>query len=486
MSTLPEFLRYTRKPRRTMERRYGEGLEPSGVALVDPSEDPAAARALTDVEQPPARRPRSVEEERRRQLVESVAAPASEGGRSTAGPAPAGVGYSEGSAARPRWSSELNQETEHNAALRDAAEHPQEAHGWRRLVRPVVAALLAGARTGDPLAAAGAAGAGAAVGAVDPRAANRLKYGSQLGRSDSRLSTLRERRKEDLSARQQQAQIGWWEARPGLEGKKLDAQAVKLQQDALQREIGNRLHDPSPFDPNDPYDAGLAERAQAAGVNFSQGAFGDRKNPATLEVIDPNDPTGTRKTRLVYDREGGTWAPLTADGRPVQTGYVQPVGEDGLTEAQRRTDADRDTARENTESYRKNLLGLSTAKLEEQMRNGISGRAARDFNLKTRGLFDRRRQLESQIQGYNTRAAKAEISGAERDRRVSELRAELEKVTQQVDDARSEALGAMGAASAGGSHVSRAKFRSKYPQFKDRPDADVDAAIRASGYEPMP
>ena len=41
-------------------------------------------------------------------------------------------------------------------------------------------------------------------------------------------------------------------------------------------------------------------------------------------------------------------------------------------------------------------------------------------------------------------------------------------------------------ARAGGSHVSRAKFKEKYSQFKGRPDAEVDAAIRASGYEPMP
>jgi hypothetical protein len=46
--------------------------------------------------------------------------------------------------------------------------------------------------------------------------------------------------------------------------------------------------------------------------------------------------------------------------------------------------------------------------------------------------------------------------------------------------------GATAAPSAGKTHVSRAKFRVKYPDFKDKSDADVDAAIRSSGFEPMP
>jgi hypothetical protein len=42
------------------------------------------------------------------------------------------------------------------------------------------------------------------------------------------------------------------------------------------------------------------------------------------------------------------------------------------------------------------------------------------------------------------------------------------------------------APSEGKTHVSRAKFRAKYADYKDRSDADVDAAIRSSGFEPMP
>lgn len=35
-------------------------------------------------------------------------------------------------------------------------------------------------------------------------------------------------------------------------------------------------------------------------------------------------------------------------------------------------------------------------------------------------------------------------------------------------------------------NVTRAKFRAKYPEYKDRPDGDVDAAITGAGYTPVP
>lgn len=42
------------------------------------------------------------------------------------------------------------------------------------------------------------------------------------------------------------------------------------------------------------------------------------------------------------------------------------------------------------------------------------------------------------------------------------------------------------APSEGKTHVTRADARKLYPQLKDASDADVDAAIRSAGYEPIP
>lgn len=500
-----------RMPRRTMERRTGEddllvdpAAQPADGALELPVADTRDIHGVAaDVARTYAARP----DVRKAPVVvippainESVPPPV--GVDLAPRPLPVGPMVSRADANEALRQSGLRPEEQffrsgHRAAdledRRAAVQgyEPQKRGWWANTKAALLPALLAGLRTGDPLGALGGVVGGVTVATADRRLADKSWKARELAKVEREQQHDTAREKDRLDLEEQRARVGWLKARPGLEGKKIDAQAVKRQQDALQREISNRLKEPRTFDPADAYDADLAERAQAAGVHFAPGAFGDFKNPATLEVLDASDPTGTRKTRLIYDREGGGWKQLEADGRGVQTGYVQPVGADGMTEAQRRGDADRDAARDNTEAYRKQLLGLSTDRLHLAMSNGLGAAAKRRFDVETNGLFERRRQIETQIQDYNTRAAKAEISGSERDRRTGELRAELEKITGQIDDARSEALGSMsdassGAAPAGGSHVSRAKFRAKYPQFKGRPDAEVDTAIRASGYEPMP
>jgi hypothetical protein len=222
---------------------------------------------------------------------------------------------------------------------------------------------------------------------------------------------------------------------------------TKALQDIIKFEIGNRLKDPRPFDPSNEDDSDLLSRARAYGVHISTGSFGDFKNPFSIEVFDPDDPAHIRKVRMAHDRATGTWTPVTGEGgKPLVTNRVQPVGDDGLTPAQRNADADRDTARENTQEYRRALLGLSSDRLHLQMSNGLGAQAKRAFDLKTKGLFEQRRQLETQINALRTRAAKREISPAELERRTSELQGKVDGLTGQIDGARSEALGSMSTA----------------------------------------
>jgi hypothetical protein len=447
---LPEFLRWVKKSARAMNdaaTRTGNGNEVNLAGVVgndlpeqggftgqmrgDPSEgtargyrqlvpaivedytnDPAggAPSAVRERRADPvrkllaaARAPEEVPDERG-PLAQSVSQQPTVQPSPTVQPPP---GYDPSTTAtRPRWSSELNSETEHNAALRDAEAHPEEAHGWRRYIVPMVQAAMSGGRSGDPLAALGGAGAGLAVGAADPRAANRMKYGRKLRQSDARLGQLRTERKEDLGAEQQQAQTDWLKARPGLEEKKLDAQGAQRAQSILQREIGNRLKEPRAFDPSDPYDADLSARAQAAGVHFAPGSFGDFKNPATMEIIDPSDPSGTRKTRLSYNRESGEFQPVTVDGKGVQTGYVQPVGENGMT------------------NFQIGQLQLGGARFAEtQKQNSISN------DLRRAGLSIAQGQLTLAGQGLDLR--KLEL-----DQRLSEqTRSELKDANKVLADA---------------------------------------------------
>lgn len=143
------------------------------------------------------------------------------------------------------------------------------------------------------------------------------------------------------------AQASWFNQRPTIEARKADAQALTRQQAAIRTEIKNRLQNPRPFDANDPYDGNLQARAQAAGVGFDPTGFGDFKNPLTIEVVDPRDPSETTKTREVYNRATRRFEPLTNDGQPVKTGYTQPVNpQTGMTPAQTRSANDRRAARD--------------------------------------------------------------------------------------------------------------------------------------------
>ncbi|MFL6285712.1 MAG: hypothetical protein ACJ74Q_21450 [Pyrinomonadaceae bacterium] len=356
--SLPEFLRYRKSvPPDSAGKSLPEGGAPqpsptwvrklaaaaAGAALAPQAVQTAASDASADGAQPPAVRPRralqpSPDEARavvqRRSMpdpnapVDVEASPvmgAAPSPRPTLPPAavdPPGLD-TETTAARPRWVDPIAEETEHGAALHEQAAHPQKSSRLKALALMAARGFIAGGP--------GGAIVGAAAGALDPSLPNAMKYGARAAQSDERLSALRSRRRDDLGAAQVQAQTDYLHARPEIEGRKIDASALKQSQAMLAHEIGNRLKEPRPFDPSDAYDSDLAARAQAAGVRFAPGAFGDFKNPATLEVLDQSDPTGTHKTRLVYDRDGGGWRQLDADGRPVQTNYVQPVGADGMT-----------------------------------------------------------------------------------------------------------------------------------------------------------
>jgi hypothetical protein len=407
---------------------------------------------------------------------------------------PPGVEYDETqSATRPRWSDPVNEEGEHNAALRDAADAPQD--GWKRVVMPLFHGFLNGGVPGAVL--------GAVEGAVDSRAANRIKYGRRVAQSDARLGGLRARRKEGLEAEETRAgvrlknsQAGYYEQRPDIEAGKAKAQELKANQQLIQKEIALRLKEPRPFDPENRDDADLFNRASAVGVHVQTGAFGDYKNPFTLEVDDPTDPSGTRRTRVVIPRGGGTPAPIMGeDGKPIVTKRVEQRDERGVP-------VSKVEQMENTQEYRAQLLGLSSARLQESMLNGLTGRAAKTFSTKTAGLFAERGRLETQINGYRTRASKREMSPAESERRIAELQKKVDEITGQIDDARSEAVGEMGGASrsrrAGtpapsspsqsGSkgRVSRKNFdkvREDNPSLRGKSDAQVEAELKARGIE---
>jgi hypothetical protein len=191
----------------------------------------------------------------------------------------------------------------------------------------------------NPLAGAlGGAVTGGVVGAVDKTFDERMGENVLADRMRAKLADMNARKADDLKLQDAQAgvrlrnaQAGYAEQRPDLERDKLTATRATRVQKSLQTELSNRLKNPRPYDPSDTYDSDLAQRLEDAGMSFDPSALGDFKNKPTMEVIDPNDKTGTTKTKLEYDRATGQWSPVTVGGAGVQSSYVQPVGPDGMT-----------------------------------------------------------------------------------------------------------------------------------------------------------
>ncbi|HEX7318659.1 MAG TPA: hypothetical protein VF297_32420 [Pyrinomonadaceae bacterium] len=342
---------------------------------------------------------------------------------------------------------------------------------------------------GSPAQAVGAFAAGFGLGAADTSLDERLGEMDAADRMRGTLAGMNQREGERLKleggradVRARNAQATYYEQRPDLERDKLTATALERKQKAVQREIGQRLRDPRPFDDNDAYDADLAERAAEVGVNMNRAGFGDAQKPFTIEVLDPTDPQHIRKIRMQYDRATRQWSPAQAGGETFVTNRVQPVGDDGRTPTQRETDNDRDRAFKATQDYRAQMLALSSDRLHEQMLNGLSGRAAREFTTATRGLFERRRAVEKQIEDYSKRAAAYTVDPAEAKRRIGELERERDDITSQIDGSRSSALGSMSSSGSAPAPARPAAQRSRPAgEWGEDPDVRAYADAHFSG-----
>ncbi|HEX8071055.1 MAG TPA: hypothetical protein VF546_13955 [Pyrinomonadaceae bacterium] len=201
---------------------------------------------------------------------------------------------------------------------------------------------LMGLARGGLAGGIGAAAAGAIGGAVDDSLDERLGYARRLAGQRQRDEFEYERQKregelrgQDLKNRLTRAQTEYYEARPDLEQQRINAQGARSEQ---QRVLSNlKLY--KTLDPNNPQHAALLRRAADAGLEVDvEGFNAAHENLVAVDVIDPDRPT--QKVRKYLDKTTGRLTDAVG-----ATAYVQPVGPDGLTEAQRRGDADRDAMR---------------------------------------------------------------------------------------------------------------------------------------------
>jgi hypothetical protein len=221
--------------------------------------------------------------------------------------------------------------------------------------------LHEGAQSGSLPVALGEGLGGLISGLIRPQADEELQRARLLPRykaaADEETAQAREQQAALDQARinETNAQTAYLQTKPQSDKAKQDAQALLRQQTALRSELKMRMQNPRAFDPSDAYDSDLQQRAQAGGISFDPRAFGDFKNPLSIEVIDPRDPSGTTKTREVYNRTTQQFEPLTSNGQPVKTGYVQPVLSSGpnagMTPAQAKGATDREAGQAETRRH---------------------------------------------------------------------------------------------------------------------------------------
>jgi hypothetical protein len=255
-----------------------------------------------------------------------------------------------------------------------------------------------GVHLSDVGAALVGAGAAGAVGAVSPRTVEYMQHERQKAKAEADRARQMAFDLEQAKINQTNANANLLTRRPEIEAAKAEAAHTARQQSMIRAEIGTRLKSPRPFDPSNAYDADLLARSGAVGVTFDPSAFGDMKNPATLQILDPTDPSGTRKTLVRYNRQSGEFEPVTMqmqvppprprvvpppDATPapaatsglivppppvrqnVTTGYVQPVGVDGMTPAQRAGMTDRRAGQTETKRFHDIQAGQGAARITQ-------------------------------------------------------------------------------------------------------------------------
>lgn len=198
---------------------------------------------------------------------------------------------------------------------------------------------------------------------------------------------------------------------------------------------------------------------------------------------------------------------MGADGKPLPVDTSKVPNERGLLPGPAAADDDRDRAFGATQEYRRQLLSLSGERFQLALTNGLNAQAAREFGVRTAGLQQQVNQLRTQIEGWKAKAKAYTVDPADAERRIGELEAQAAPLLQQLEDARTDALGKMTAPSAGiaprstptpatrpgapsatapAGRVSRKNFgrvRAQNPSLAGKSDAEVEAALRAQGIE---
>lgn len=404
------------------------------------------------------------------------------------------------------------------------AQPPTGRSKWQKIVDVLGqgAASVNAARAINPNASGlellAAGGTGAAVQGFRPQTIYEGRQRQRIGEYGQREADALKLEGAQADVRYKNAQAGYAEARPDLEAaKRLDAQAKAAQSAVL---ANLRLLKGTRLDPNNARHVRLLERAADAGIYVDPDEWNDAKdNLVPVEVIDPQNPTATRK--MLLNKVTGETSDY-GQGR-----YVQPVDQKtGMTPYQTGSLAlggarFGETRRHNqvTEAQGSERIGISRQNLNlSAERNLISWKSyeSRQDNIDFREKRTHYTEARKLIEKHNQHTASANRYAGykgEDDKQPQWARLKQEEQEALADSVQNELATVYGdvyqpgsgtglsappaptavAPSSGSSQpsavkgrVSRAnfgKFREQNPQYTHMDDAQVEQLLRSQGVE---
>lgn len=286
--------------------------------------------------------------------------------------------------------------------------------------------------------------AGGVLGVADPASDERYGQQRRAAGYQRELAGVRANEKAGRDLEEQRAstrlkneQADHWAQRPDADRRKALAAEGKAEQARIFRVLSSLKG--QKLDPANPRHAKLIADADAAGIPVDPDSFNASKgNVVRYPRVDPANPSRTQvvERNLVTGEE-------TVLG---QAGYVAPRDASGMTAAEVKAAEDRDRAFGALQEHRAATLGLATDRLREQMLNGLSGRASREFTTATKGTFERRKQLDQDIEALRKRAASYLEDPKVAAQRIAEMERERDGLTERIEAERTKALGAMSGA----------------------------------------
>jgi hypothetical protein len=297
---------------------------------------------------------------------------------------------------------------------------------------------------------------------------------AQQGRTyewQRQLSNLRADEKQGLDADaerartdQTKANTNWLNARPGIEQEKIDAKAMKDEQAAVLRNLGQLKG--QKIDPSNPAHAAFLARAERAKVFIDPTAWNNSKgNLATVTLTDPDDPTKTQT--INYNK-------LTGEQQVVgQKGFQQPVGENGMTAAQTHNAQHQDDSLADLERQRGVQNELARVRVNQGAQRIDLAQASQDhrFSQDTRKELGDAEKLRTEAERYQMEANDADTRVKYFDKDAGEWK-ESKKWASKRDEAnaRAESLREQLYGSYGylwNGQMSREEFLANHPSLKE-------------------